>query len=209
MLGAADDGVVAVSSERLVLLPTGSALWGRVFTLAPLVLVGTKEGEGYDLAPKHMAMPLGWDDLYCFVCSARHATYANVVRHPEFTVCFPRPRQILQASLAAGGRLEDGSKPTLAALETVPAHSVDGVLVAGAQLNLECTLDRIVEGFGENSLIVGRVVAASAPEEALRGEETDDADLLHDLPLLAYLAPGRFAAVGESRSFPYPFDFSL
>ena len=57
------------------------------------------------------------------------------------------------------------------------------------------------------SLIVGRIVAAFAAHEALRDGEVDDADLIHRLGLLAYLPPGRFAAVRESLSFPYPLDF--
>ena len=53
--------------QRLVELPVGPELWERVFQVAPLVLIGTKEGEGWDFAPKHMAMPLGWEGFYCFV----------------------------------------------------------------------------------------------------------------------------------------------
>ena len=64
-----------------------------------------------------------------------------------------------------------------------------------------------MDGFGPNSLVVGRVVAASAAPDALRGHEVDDADLVHRLGLLAYIAPGRFAVVRDSLSFPYPFDF--
>ncbi len=137
-------------------------MWQRVFAVAPLVLVGTKEADDYDFAPKHMAMPLGWEGFYCFVCSPRHATYRNVVEHPQFTVSFPRPEQIVESSLAAGGRLEGGAKPTLAAVPSVPARAVDGRLVEGCSLYLECDLERIVDGFGPNSLIVGRVAAASA-----------------------------------------------
>lgn len=36
----------------------GPSLWSRVFSVAPLVVVGTREAEGsYDLAPKHLALP--------------------------------------------------------------------------------------------------------------------------------------------------------
>jgi flavin reductase (DIM6/NTAB) family NADH-FMN oxidoreductase RutF len=173
------------------------------------VLIGTKEGDGHDVAPKHMAMPLGWGGFYCFVCSPTHGTHRNLLVHPQFTVSFPRHEQIMESALAAGGRLEGGMKPTLAAVSTIPARVVDGSLVAGCALYLECELERILEGFGPNSLIIGRVVAASAPHVVLRGSDVDDADLVHRLGLLAYLAPGRFAVVRDSLSFPFPADFRI
>ena len=180
---------------------------GARFSVAPLVLVGTKEGDGWDFAPKHMAMPLGWEGYYCFVCSPRHATYRNLKADPYFTVSFPRPEQIVEASFAAGGRFEGDEKPALAAVPRARARVVDGWVVKGCAFYLECALERIVDGFGPNSLIVGRVVAASAAREALRDPEVDDADLVHSLGLLAYLAPGRFAVVRDSLAFPYTVDF--
>lgn len=194
-------------TDDLVELPVGPELWERVFSVAPLVLVGTKEGDGWDVAPKHMAMPLGWEDFYCFVCTPQHATYRNLKEQPQFTVSFPRPEQILEASFAAGGRFEGDAKPALAAVPRARARVVDGWVVKGCPFYLECELERIVDGFGPNSLIVGRVVAASASREALRGAEVDDADLVHRLGLLAYLPPGRFAVVRESLAFPYAVDF--
>jgi len=193
--------------EGLVELPLGPALWESVFTVAPLVLVGTKEADGWDFAPKHMAMPLGWAGYYCFACTPEHATYRNVQAHPQFTISFPQPDQILTSSFAAGGRTESDAKPTLAAVPTAPARVVDGRVVEGCPLYLECELERIVDGFGPNSLIVGRVVAAAAAREALRGAEVDDADLVHRLGLLSYLAPGRFAVIRDSLAFPFPADF--
>ena len=194
-------------SDGLIELPVGAGLWERVFTVAPLVLVGTKEGDGWDFAPKHLAMPLGWEGFYCFACTPRHATYRNVKAHHEFTVSFPGTDQIMESSLAAGRRFEGDVKPTLAAVPTASARVVDGRIVDGCQLYLECQLERIVDGFGSASLIVGRVVAAYAARDALRGAEVDDADLVHRLGLLTYLSPGRFAVVRESLSFPYPVDF--
>ena len=194
-------------AERMIELPVGPELWERVFSVAPLVLVGTSEGDGWDFAPKHMAMPLGWEGFYCFVCTPEHATYRNLKADPHFTVSFPRPEQIVEASFAAGGRFEGDEKPALAAVPRIRARVVDGWLVRGCAFYLECELERIVDGFGKNSLIVGRVVAASAPSEAVRDPEVDDADLVHSLGLLAYLAPGRFAVVRDSLSFPYAVDF--
>jgi flavin reductase (DIM6/NTAB) family NADH-FMN oxidoreductase RutF len=152
-------------------------------------------------------MPLGWDAFYCFACAPRHATYRNVKAHPQFTVSFPRPDQVVVSSLAAGGRFEGGLKPSLAAVPTVPARVVAGRVLDGCALSLECELDRIVDGFGPNSLIVGRVVAATAARDAIRGAEVDDADLVHRRGLLAYLAPARFAVVRDSLGFPFPSDF--
>ena len=194
-------------SGGVVELPVGPEMWERVLLVAPLVLVGTKEGSGWNFAPKHMAMPLGWEGFYCFACTPRHATYRNLREHPQFTVSFPRSDQVITSSLAAGGRFEGDLKPSLVALETIPARVVEGRSLEGCSLVLECELDRIVDGFGPNSLVVGRVVAASASRDAVRGSEVDDADLVHRLGLLAYVAPGRFAVVRDSLSFPFPHDF--
>jgi flavin reductase (DIM6/NTAB) family NADH-FMN oxidoreductase RutF len=201
-------GPSAPEAPPLVALPPKGSLWERVFTVAPLVLVGTREGDGYDLAPKHMAMPLGWDGLYAFVCSPRHATYRNACRERAFTVSFPRAEHVVGVSLAASARREDGTKPGLEALKVFPATKVDGVLVEGCALYLECALVRVVDGFGDAVLVVGRVVAASAPEWALRSHDGDDAEIVHARGVLAFLAPGRFADVRESRSFPFSVDFA-
>lgn len=207
-------GIRARTSSRpagadVVPLSLDGPVWDRVFTVAPLVLVGTREPDGrHDLAPKHMATPLGWRSLYGFVCTTRHATLRNVRRTGEFTVSFPEGGQAVQAALAATKREPDGSKESLAALPTFPARAVDGVLVAGCYLFLECRLERVVEGLDDASLVVGRIVAAAAREDALRGE-LDDADVLHRLPPLTYVNPGRFAAAGETFSFPFPAAFGV
>jgi flavin reductase (DIM6/NTAB) family NADH-FMN oxidoreductase RutF len=199
----------AVSSSTVtVALPLDEPVWERVFTVSPLVLVSTLEPDGTpDIAPKHMAGPLGWFGYYAFVCSPRHGTYANAVARDAFTVSYPTAEQVLETSLAAAARAPDSTKPMLAALATEPAREVAGVLVAGAMLHLECELDRVLDGFGENSLVIGRIVAASADERALRTVDRDDADVVHELPLLAYLSPGRFARIDDSHAFPLPTDF--
>jgi flavin reductase (DIM6/NTAB) family NADH-FMN oxidoreductase RutF len=197
----------ASEREELVELSTQAPIWERFFTVAPLVLVATKEGDRHNVAPKHLAMPIGWENYFGFVCSPSHATYRNLQSHPEFTVSFPRLDRLVPISMAAGGRLDDRSKPTLAAVPVFPAGRVDGVLVEGCSLYLECKLERVVDGFGENSIIVGSVVAASASRAALRGHDVDDADLLHELRPLVYLAPGRIAEVCETHAFPLPIGY--
>ena len=192
-----------VEKHSLVELDVSQPIWDRFFWVAPLVLVGTREADGgHDLAPKHMAMPMGWENYFGFVCTPRHHTYSNIKRDGVFTVSYPRPDQLVLTSLAASPRCGDDDKPALSVLPVFPAEKVDGVLVEGGYMFLECELDRIVDGFGVNSLIVGRVVAARVAEDAERVDEIEDQALVHESPLLAYLHPGRFARSDRACLFP-------
>jgi flavin reductase (DIM6/NTAB) family NADH-FMN oxidoreductase RutF len=196
-------------ADTLISLPSDRPIWDRFFGVFPLIIVGSKEESGaYDLAPKHMAMPLGWENHYCFVCSPRHTTYHNIRRHGVFTVSYPRPTEVLLASLAAAPRCEDLSKPSLLVLPTFAARHVDGVLVKGCSLYLECSLHSILDGFGPNSLIIGNVAAAAAPEDALRAQDRDESEQIFHSPLLAYISPGRFATIQQTTAFPFPKGFS-
>jgi flavin reductase (DIM6/NTAB) family NADH-FMN oxidoreductase RutF len=196
------------AAETRVALSTEAPIWNRFFSVAPLVVIGTRDPDGrFNLAPKHMATPLGWENYYGFVCTPSHSTYRNVVERGEFTVSFPRPPDVLHAALSAGRREADGSKPIVEALPAVQAVEVDAPILDGAYLALECRLERIIEGFGTNSLVAGRIVAASVDPVALRDPEHDDHELIHRAPLLAYLHPGRFAPISESFSFPLPANF--
>ena len=193
------------TTQPLVELDVNEPIWDRFFWVAPLVLVGTREADGsHDLAPKHMAIPMGWQNYFGFVCTPRHHTYSNVKRDGVFTVSYPRPSQLVLTSLAASPRCGEEDKPALSVLPVFPASVVDGVLVDGAYMFLECELERTVDGFGVNSLIVGRVVAARVAEESERVAELEDQALVHDSPLLAYLHPGRFTTIEQSLSFPFP-----
>ena len=183
-------------------------VWERFFSVFPLVLVGTREEDGgHDLAPKHLAMPVSWQNLFGFVCTPRHATYHNARRTGEFTVSYPRPAQLLATSLAASPRCEDGDKPALMALPVEPARAVDSVVVQDAQIQLECRLEKVVDNLGDNSLIIGRIVAARVSEDAVRAADRDDNELVNRAPLLAYLYPFRFSVIDHSQGFPVPEGF--
>lgn len=196
-------------SDRLINLDLNQPLWNRFFSVAPLVIIGTREEDGsYDLAPKHMAMPLGWDNYFGFICTPRHHTYQNIDREGVFTVSFPQPDQVVLASLTATPRGENQIKLAMNALPTFKANHIDGVLLQQGYLFLECQLERIIDGFGENSLIVGQIVAAQVLESALRRCDRDDQDILLEVPLLAYLPPGRYATINHSLSFPFPMGFT-
>jgi len=190
--------------DRYVSLSTDDPIWERFFLVAPLVMVGTIEPDGTaDLAPKHLVGPASWGSLFGFVCTPSHATYRNVVREEVFTVSYLRPSQIVQASLASAPRDAEGGKPSLAAVPTRPSEAVPGVVVEGSALHLECRLDRIVDNLDENSLVIGRIVAARVDRKALRDPDKDDADVLAASPLLAFLSPDHFATVRAGLHFPF------
>ena len=198
------------AASPLVSLDPDDALWAHSFVVAPLVVIGTEEAEGrYDLAPKHMATPLGWGPYFGFVCTPRHATYRNAKREGAFTVTYVRPSQVVLAALAATPRTDGpGTKPALQALPTMPASLVRGRFLADGYLFLECELERVVDGFGENSLVAGRVVAAQVRADALRRADGADAERIAQAPLLSYLHPGRYAEIAETHSFPFPAGFT-
>src|SRR6056297_928163 len=173
----------STTGTDLVTLAPDRSLWERVFVVAPLVVIGTVETDGgYDLAPKHMATPMGWGPYFGFVCTPRHATYRNAKREGTFTVTYVRPSQVVLAALAAAPRSDGkgadgpGAKPSLHTLEMTPASVVRGQFLADGYLFLECELEQVVDGFGENSLITGRIVAAHAHPDALRISDSDEAE---------------------------------
>lgn len=184
------------------------ALWDQIFTVSPLVVVGSTEEDGTpNFAPKHMALPLGWDHYFGFVCTPRHSTYQNIKKSGEFTVTYPKPNQILVTSLTAARRRKDDTKPELETMPRFPASEIEGYFLKEGYLYLECRLEKIVDGFGVNSLILGEVVKARADEQFVRRPSRDDNELIYNNPLLAYLYPGRFSIIEESQAFPFPKKF--
>ena len=196
------------TDNSLIPLEVDYPIWDRFLSVAPLVVIGTTDADGKaNLAPKHMVTPLGWGNHFAFVCSQAHSTYQNVERSGEFTVSYPRPDQVVMAALTAAPRCEDGSQPMLPELPTVPSQRVSGVFLRDSYLFLECQLERLIDGFEDNNLVVGEIVGALVHRDALLRRDRDPQDALAAVPLLAYLNPGRFAEIDESNSFPYPDGF--
>ncbi len=203
----------SLKDSDILTLDPETPFWERFYMVSPLVVVGTRneDGETYDLAPKHMASPMGWADYFGFVCTPRHKTYRNAVRTGVYTVSYPKPSQVVLASLAASPRTgpPEGPrrKPTLDELSTLKAKEVDGVFLEDAYLFLECELERHVDDLGENSLLIGTVQAVHVQKEALRLSEKEDEAVIRDTPLLAYLPPDRYATIDETNAFPFPAGF--
>ena len=195
--------------HTVVKLDTNQPIWDHFFTVAPLVVVGTKEGNGYDLAPKHMATPLGQSNFFGFVCTPRHSTYHNVQKHGYFTISFPKPGQVTLTSLAASPRCgeDQKDKPIIGDLPVVDAPEIDGIFVADSYLFFECRYLKTIDGFGDHSLICGEITGAYVDQSYKRVSEADEQEMMANSPLLSYLAYGRFAEIRDTRSFPFPKGF--
>jgi flavin reductase (DIM6/NTAB) family NADH-FMN oxidoreductase RutF len=192
----------------IVNIKIDSSFWDRFFLPFPLVIVGSKEGDKYDLAPKHMAIPLSWDNHYGFVCTEQHATYHNIKKHGFFTVSYPKVDQLALASLTACQRSDkDKNKMILNHIENIPAVKIDGVFLKDSFLMLECELFKIIDGFGINSLITGKIIHARIDEEYLREVDRNEQLQIYNHPVLSYIHPGRYAAIKDTAVFPFPKDF--
>ncbi len=198
-----------LSQNKFYTLDTSIPIWERIFTVAPLIVIGTKEGATYNLAPKHMATPIGFDNYFGFVCTPNHATYQNIKETQEFTVSFPTPDQVTLASLSATPRCDDnlGTKPILETLPTIKASLVDAPCIESSYLFLECKLFKIIDDFNENSIITGKIIAAHVDKNYLKVSEKDEQKQLKENPLLVYISQGRFARITETYNFPFPKNF--
>ncbi|EAR00090.1 flavin reductase [Maribacter sp. HTCC2170] len=198
-----------LQKDNIISLDVRLPIWEHFFTVAPLVVIGTKEKEGYDLAPKHMATPLGFGNYFGFVCTPRHGTYQNVKTNKEFSVSFPRPDQIVTTSLTSSPRSEQISKShaIIEVLPIVKATTMDVPMIKDAYLFFECELFKIIDGFDDYCIISGTIKAAHVHKNYLRVFEKDEQEQLHENPLLAYIASGRFAKISDTYSFPFPKDF--
>ena len=196
-------------NKSIISLPIDEQLWERVYMAHSLVVIGSKCDGGYDLAPKHMAIPLGWENYFGFICTPRHQTYHNIKKYNSFTVSYPRPDSVVLASITAAPRCgsASGGKPIVDAVSTMPSTVVDGIFIEAGYCFFECELDRVVDGFGGNSLIAGKIVAMHVDKEAVRIEGADNHQLLQNYPLMVYLYPDRYAVLEESNRFPFPMGF--
>ena len=184
--------------EDLVEISTEAPIWERFFTVAPLVLVATKRAA--TTTSRRSISPCRSAGRTTSASSAARRTrrHRNLEAHPEFTVSFPRGRPDRQSSLlAAGSRLDDRSKPTLAPFRSSRPARWTACSSRAAALYLECALERVIDGFGENSLIVGRDRRRSAVDarRSAGSRSTTRISSTSSCRCSCTSRPGRFAEV--------------
>jgi len=195
--------------KDFISLNVKESIWEHFYTVAPLVVIGTKENHGFDLAPKHMATPLGFSDFFGFVCTPRHKTYHNIKEHSRFSVSFVKPDQVLLSSLAAMPRcaVKDFPKEITDHIPTVSGEEGETIFLKDSYVMLDCSLHKIIDGFDDYSLITGKIERAMVHKNYKIVSDEGRQQQIYDHPLLAYIAQGRFASIKETLSYPYPKDF--
>ena len=182
--------------------------WNRFYLPFSLVLIGSVEGDHYNLAPKHLAMPLSWKNDFGFICTPSHKTYQNIKLTKTFTVSYPQADQLAIASLASSPRSEnDKDKQIISQLATRPAKVIDGIVLERAFLVYECELTKIYDDFNDNSLIAGKILKAYADEDYLIHQDQDNQRMIYSHPLPVFLYPDRYTLIEKTSAFPFPIGF--
>ena len=137
------------AAQRAIPIPVERPIWGRFFTVAPLVIVGTVEGEGYDLAAEAHGDAARLGQLLLLRLQPRAPDPGQRRADGRLHGQLPAPGRDPRRQPRRPPRAPRTSQsPALAAIRTFPAREVHGVLVEDSYLWLECELDRIVDGFG-------------------------------------------------------------
>ena len=189
-------------------LNINESVWEHFYTVAPLVVIGSKNNNNYNLAPKHMVTPIGFSNYFGFVCTPKHTTYHNIKKEEKFTVSYVKPNQILVTALAATPRCgdDDFSKDIIRNLPTIPSVN-NNLFIADSYVLFECSLFKIIDGFDDYSIITGKIDRVLVNKNYKIFSEMDEQKHIYNNPLLAYVAQGRFTTIKSTLKFPYPKDF--
>ena len=194
--------------HNFVSLDMKKSIWDHFYMVAPLVIIGSKENGNFNLAPKHMATPIGFSNYFGFVCTPRHTTYSNIKKEKKFTVSFVKPSQVVISSLAATPRTEKNqcSKSIITSLSTISSPT-GNLFIEDSYVLFECELFKIIDGFDDYSIITGKIKNALVHKNFKIYSDMDEQMHLQENPLLGYIAQGRFASINETFKFPFPRNF--
>ena len=131
-----------------------------------IVLIATVDEDG-----KPDVMPAGWAMIAShnpplFAIAVGHGRYTHelIQAQKEFVIAFPGPglEEAISYTGSCSGR-DVADKFERSGLKPLSAKHVRPPLLAGCNVNLECTLEAETEA-GDHTIFLGRVVAAYADE---------------------------------------------
>ena len=146
--------------------------WSPSLLPGQIVLVSTRDTQDRpNIAPKSwVTMVALCGPIVAFGCNVNHTTYQAIAESHEFAVKIP------DASLAGrtwrlmnyhgAGRLEHGG------FTLMPAQKIGAPLIAECRAHVECVFDS-EKRYGDEVMVFGRIVAASADADCLRGAAPD------------------------------------
>jgi len=166
----------------------------RLLTGGPVVLVTTSWHAKANVMPVAYAMPLSFKPplVGIAVHPSRH-THDMIRFSEEFAINVPGRSLMHHVQYLGSVSGQELDKFEMTKLPTFKARKVEAPLIEGCIGYIECGLEDALR-FGDHTLFVGRVVAASVDDEAF-----DETWLLgdDDYKPLHYLGLNRYAVLGE------------
>jgi flavin reductase (DIM6/NTAB) family NADH-FMN oxidoreductase RutF len=183
---------VLPKSKRKVAFAPDKRKWHPSPIVGQLVLVTTLNEDGVsNVAPKNWIsyMALG-PSIIALGCSTKHWTAKNILRSKEFVINIPGAN--LVDTIWEAGYLDHPRPVESLGLTPIPSLNVKPPRIEECRAHLECVLDKHF-AYGDEVIILGRIVAASIDQEALEAK-----DPYEYLKMLVFLEDGTFGTVRQA-----------
>jgi len=156
-----------------------------------------------NVAPKTQVMPIGRKNYWAFACCGSHHTYQNVVQQGEFVINIPGPELIDHISRSSADFPLGTDEIKAAGLTALSSKIVVPPSIAECRVHIECRRYQVLDGFGNDSLIIGQVIACFGDS----GFVSTDPAILREYPLLAYIHPNHYATIDRVERFSFPRNY--
>lgn len=175
--------------KRKVDIAPDKRKWHPSPILGQLVLVTTTNEDGTsNVAPKNWISYMAFGpSLIALGCSSKHWTARNILRSGEFVINIPG--EDLVDIVWQAGYLNHPRPVESLGLTPIPSLKVKPPRVEECRAHLECVLDKHF-AYGDEVIILGRIVAASIDQEALEAR-----DPYEYLKMLVFLEDGTYGTV--------------
>src|SRR5487761_531803 len=183
--------VVRESKHKVVIEPD-ERKWHPSPIISQLVLVTTTNEDGTsNVAPKNWISYMAFrPSLIALGCNSKHWTAKNILRSGEFVVNVPGAN--LVDTIWEAGYLDHPRPVESTGLTPIPSLKVKPPRIEECRAHLECVLDKHF-AYGDEVIILGRIVAASIDQEALEARNPYEY-----LKMLVFLEDGTYGTVRKA-----------
>ena len=150
-------------------------IWRHIQIAYPMYVITTVDENGVPNAEVNTwGLPFGFfpDQMFIFVCGKDHHTAQNVLRNEEFVVNVPGADIGDKAERTATPYPKGTDEIKASGLTAINSRVVKPPRIAECKAHFECKLEwyKFVDKEGNVIVFCGRIVAASANKEVLRGD---------------------------------------